>query len=111
MTLAPLRNPEDLTPETLGNCRACYEVRDLYWEREKSRDPERIAEIDRKLVGYLLLLDEPIEYEGQTLRLLDSVGFSQLEVTRLRSRMELTDEMRIKLRIFCRNFTNNIIGT
>ena len=111
MAYEPLKPIEELSAEILNNCSACYEMQDLYWERETCQDPERLAEIDRKLVAYLLKLDEPIEYKGQKVRILDSIGFSQLEMARLRSRRELTSTMRIKLRIYCQDFTCHFVGT
>jgi len=111
MAFKPLQKPEAMSPERLSNCRACYEVQDLYWERERTQDPERLAEIDRQLVDYLLKLDEPIEYKGETIRILDDLGLNDIELGTLRHRKKISDEVRAKLRIFCQDFIRGTVGT
>jgi hypothetical protein len=104
MPLPPVQKPEEMSPETRSNCRACYDIQDLYWEYEKTDDPKRRAEIDRDLVDYLLKLSESEV-------VFNEVQFTELETMRLKKCRSLTDTMRRKLRIFCADLTREINGT
>ena len=111
MILKSLQKPEDMTPECLNNCRACYEIQDLYWERKKITDPEKLAEIDRQFIDFLLKFDGLIEFDGQKVGILDHLKFNEWELAKLRHRREITDDMRDRLRIFCDSFTRDTVGT
>lgn len=103
--ILPLQNPSEMSPERLSNCRACYDIRDLYWRQAETDDPTVIAEVDRQLIDILLRMAEESDEEFRQL------GLSKMEVQRLMKHREITDGVRRKLRIYAADITYATVGT
>ena len=104
MTYRPLQKPSEMPPERRRYCRACYEIQDLYWQREETQDPKELAEIDRQLVEFLLKL-------AQSDELFSQLGLTAMEVRRLKKHRRITETVRDKLRIYASGFTYRVNGS
>ena len=104
MSFKPLQKPEDMTLECLGNGLTYRDIRNLYWAQQETDDPKLIADINRQFIDFLLKLAEDDEMFQQ-------LRFDEEEVNGLKTRREITNEMRLKLRIYAEGIARETFGT